>query len=67
MKTYKKYFRELYFEIGWHVGRQQFYIEVVNVGAGKILCYETYPTENQAYNILTKYGYHNVGRFILGE
>lgn len=67
MITWKKYFRGFYFEIGWHHGRKQYYCEVTNIGLGKILHFETYDTTKEAYNQLSTYGYHNIGRFILGD
>jgi hypothetical protein len=57
-----------HFDIGYHHGLKKFYVEIYNLKKNK-LEEERYDFESftEAKGYISKYGYHNVGRFLCTE
>jgi hypothetical protein len=71
--NWKKEYGNFYFEVGFHEGCKKYYAEVMQVNGRvgdwvgyKGKDFQLFESKEDAFIFLGKYGYHNVGRFILG-
>jgi hypothetical protein len=64
----KFYWRHLHFALGFHHGLKKYYVEVYNYKTDW-LEEERYDFETfkDAFDYLAKFGYHNIGRFLIGD
>lgn len=65
---WKLYWKDYYFETGWHVGLRKFYTEIFNVKTDlPIESRYDFESLQEAQDYLRKYGYSNANRFLTEE
>jgi hypothetical protein len=66
--VWKLYWKEYYFQTGFHVGLKKFYAEIYNIKKNKIEEEVIeFSSMEEAQDYLRKYGYSNANRFLTGE
>lgn len=65
---WKLYWKDYYFETGWHVGLRKFYVEIQNFKNGRdVESRYDFDSLQEAQDYLRKYGYSNANRFLTEE